>query len=75
MDDAQTDPQLYQLDAGPGASPAPSPAGETSGVFAVYDKAELRYIGGTHPTRKAANAMKSERAKGDDRGRYEVREV
>lgn len=75
------DPQLDEIDAAgpaeqpPAPSTPPAKADAGSGVYAVYDKELLRYTGGTHATRKAADKVKSDRAGKGDRGRYEVREV
>lgn len=68
-----------QLPPPPDDTPAPSPADDADEAngkrFAVYDKDELRFIGGVHETRSAADKLKSERGKDKRRGRYEVREV
>lgn len=56
-------------------TPALSPADEGSGRFAVYDKDELRFVGSVQESRSAADKLKSARAEGKRRGRYEVREV
>lgn len=42
-----------------------------SGRFAVYDNLLLRFTGGVHDSKKAANEAKPKGA----RGRYETREV
>lgn len=79
MSETPNDPQLDEadidaageLDAG---SPEPTtPAKDGTGVYSVYDHDLLRYVGGTHTTRKAADEVKRDRA--GRRGRYEVREV
>jgi hypothetical protein len=84
MTEQNPDPQLDELES-PDASPAPSPADDAKADaqvvndgptrFAVYDKDELRFTGGVHDTRSAADKVKSERGKDARRGRYEVREV
>lgn len=85
MTEQNPDPQLDQLDGTDEASPAPSPADDAKSDaqvvsdgekrFAVYDKDELRFVGGVHDTRSAADKLKSERGKDKRRGRFEVREV
>jgi hypothetical protein len=46
-----------------------------SGRFAVYDNTELRFRGGVHDTKGKAKDATPARRKGDDRNRYEIREV
>lgn len=46
-----------------------------SGRFAVYDKTELRFRGGVHETKSAADEHRKTLAEGGPRGRFEVREV
>lgn len=71
MDDQNPDPQLDEAKAD-AAEVNAAPA-----RFAVYDKDELRFRGGVHDTRKAADDAKSDLGKpeGTRRGRFEVREV
>lgn len=75
--DTNTDPQLPEGDQPPADDPTETQPAENkgSGRFSVYDKDELRFTGGVHDTRKAANELKSSRGKGKRSGRYEVREV
>lgn len=73
------DPQLDQLDAPPADDPQVDAETVNDGPdrFAVYDRDHLRFRGGVHDTRKAADDVKTELGKGKNarRGRYEVRKI
>lgn len=70
-DDPQTGPEEEATERAEEDTPDRT-AGPTKG-FAVYDRTELRFIGGVESSKAKANAaVKDRKVKGHD---YEVREV